>query len=99
MMIPQPLGGTMETIARPWLNQTRTGAEHRDRQSHRGQWHHSETLARATPDGYTRLTSASLANNDFVHKKPDNFRRFLPVTLVTILPGYPSPQSAFANAE
>ena len=51
----------------------------------------AETLARANPDGYTLLyTSASLANNQLVMKKPsfDTLRDFAPVTQVNSLPGY-----------
>jgi tripartite-type tricarboxylate transporter receptor subunit TctC len=50
-----------------------------------------ETLARAAPDGYTLLyTSASLANNELVQKKPPFhvLKDFTPVTLVNTLPGY-----------
>jgi len=50
-----------------------------------------EMLARAAPDGYTLLyTSASLANNQLVMKKPpfDVLKDFAPVTLANTLPGY-----------
>jgi tripartite-type tricarboxylate transporter receptor subunit TctC len=94
MLIPQPAGGTMDTVARmvaheitPVLGQNividnRTGANGIIA---------GETLARAAPDGYTLLyTSASLANNQLVHKKLpfDALRDFAPVTQVTTLPGY-----------
>jgi tripartite-type tricarboxylate transporter receptor subunit TctC len=50
-----------------------------------------ETLARSAPDGYTLLyTSASLANNQLVLKKPtfDVLKDFAPITLANTLPGY-----------
>lgn len=94
MLIPQPPGGTMETIARgvayqmtPLLGQNividnRAGANGIIA---------GELLARALPDGYTLLyTSASLANNHLAHKKLsfDPLRDFAPVTQLTVLPGY-----------
>lgn len=94
MMIPQPPGGTMDTLARALsiplvqaLGQNividnRTGANGIIA---------GETLAKATPDGYTLLyTSASLANNQLVLKKPpfDVLKDFAPVTLANTLPGY-----------
>jgi tripartite-type tricarboxylate transporter receptor subunit TctC len=94
MMIPQPPGGTMETIARLVAEPvTRALGQNIviDNRTGANGIIAAETLAKAAPDGYTLLyTSASLANNDFVHKKLSyNFRRdFAPVTLVTILPGY-----------
>ena len=50
-----------------------------------------ELTARAVPDGYTLLyTSASLANNQLVLRKPpfDALTDLAPVTQVTSLPGY-----------
>jgi tripartite-type tricarboxylate transporter receptor subunit TctC len=94
MMIPQPPGGTMETIGRMVAEPVARALGQNvviDNRTGANGIIAAETLARATPDGYTLLyTSASLANNDFVHKKlPYNFRRdFAPVTQVTTLPGY-----------
>jgi len=94
MMIPQPPGGTMETIGRLVAEPVARALGQNiviDNRTGANGIIAAETLARATPDGYTLLyTSASLANNDFVHKKlPYNFRRdFAPVTQVTTLPGY-----------
>jgi tripartite-type tricarboxylate transporter receptor subunit TctC len=94
MMIPQPAGGTMDTIARAVSNvmvesirvniviDNRTGANGIIA---------GETLARSAPDGYTLLyTSASLANNELVSRKPPFhvLKDFAPVTQVTTLPGY-----------
>ncbi len=94
MMIPQPAGGTMDTIARAVSNvmvesirvniviDNRTGANGIIA---------GETLARSAPDGYTLLyTSASLANNELVTRKPPFhvLKDFEPVTQVTTLPGY-----------
>ena len=94
MMIPQPPGGTMETIGRLVAEPVARALGQNiviDNRTGANGIIAAETLARATPDGYTLLyTSASLANNDFVHKKlPYNFRRdFASVTQVTTLPGY-----------
>jgi len=94
MMIPQPPGGTQETIARkvsePVVRRLGQNIVIDNRTGANGIIA-AETLAKAAPDGYTLLyTSASLANNQFVHRKlPYDFQRdFAPVTLVTILPGY-----------
>jgi tripartite-type tricarboxylate transporter receptor subunit TctC len=94
MLIPQPAGGTMDTIARmvsheitPVLGQNIVI----DNRSGANGIIAGETLARAAPDGYTLLyTSASLANNQLVHKKLpfDALKDFAPVTQVTTLPGY-----------
>jgi tripartite-type tricarboxylate transporter receptor subunit TctC len=94
MVIPQPPGGTMETIARLVAEPVSRALGQNivvDNRTGANGIVAAEMLAKAAPDGYTLLyTSASLANNDFVHRKlPYNFRRdFAPVTQVTTLPGY-----------
>jgi len=94
MLIPQPAGGTMDTLARMVSNQLVPVFEQNiviDNRSGANGIIAGETLARAVPDGYTLLyTSASLANNQLVHKKLpfDALRDFAPVTQVTTLPGY-----------
>jgi tripartite-type tricarboxylate transporter receptor subunit TctC len=94
MLIPQPAGGTMDTIARmvaieitPVMGQNIVI----DNRSGANGIIAGDTLARAAPDGHTLLyTSASLANNQLVHKKLpyDALTDFAPVTQVTTLPGY-----------
>jgi len=94
MMIPQPPGGTMDTIARAVSEYIVRGLGQNiviDNRSGANGIIAGETLAKAAPDGYTLLyTSASLANNQLVHKKLpfDVMRDFAPVTMVTSLPGY-----------
>jgi tripartite-type tricarboxylate transporter receptor subunit TctC len=94
MMIPQPPGGTMETIGRLVAEPVARALGQNiviDNRTGANGIIAAETLAKAAPDGYTLLyTSASLANNDFVHRKlPYKFRGdFAPVTQVTTLPGY-----------
>ena len=94
MMIPQPAGGTMDTIARALSNDLVRGLGQNiviDNRSGANGIIAGETLARAVPDGHTLLyTSASLVNNQLVHKKLpfDATRDFAPVTQVTSLPGY-----------
>ena len=94
MLIPQPAGGTMDTIARMVSNQLVPVFGQNiviDNRSGANGIIAGETLARAVPDGYTLLyTSASLANNQLVHKKLpfDALRDFAPITQVTALPGY-----------
>jgi len=94
MMIPQPPGGTMDTMARaladPLARQLGQNIVIDNRSGANGIIA-GETLARSAPDGYTLLyTSASLANNQLVHKKPpfDVLKDFAPVTLANTLPGY-----------
>ena len=94
MMIPQPPGGTMDTMARaladPLVRELGQNLVMDNRSGANGIIA-GETLARAAPDGYTLLyTSASLANNQLVHKKPpfDVLKDFAPVTLANTLPGY-----------
>jgi len=94
MMIPQPPGGTMDTMARalaePLVRELGQNIVIDNRSGANGIIA-GETLARAAPDGYTLLyTSASLANNQLVMKKPpfDVLKDFAPVTLANTLPGY-----------
>ncbi len=94
MLIPQPPGGTMDTMARalsdPLVRELGQNIVIDNRSGANGIIA-GETLARAAPDGYTLLyTSASLANNQLVHKKAtfDVLKDFAPVTLANTLPGY-----------
>lgn len=94
MMIPQPPGGTMDTMARALSDPLAREFGQNiviDNRSGANGIIAGETLARAAPDGYTLLyTSASLANNQLVLKKPtfDVLKDFAPVTLANTLPGY-----------
>lgn len=94
LLIPQPPGGTMDTLARATTNQMAESFGQNvviDNRSGANGIIAGETLARAAPDGYTLLyTSASLANNQLVMKKPpfDVLKDFAPVTLANTLPGY-----------
>jgi tripartite-type tricarboxylate transporter receptor subunit TctC len=94
LMIPQPAGGTMDTLARATTGQMVESLGQSiviDNRSGANGIIAGETLARAAPDGYTLLyTSASLANNQLVHKKApfDVLKDFAPVTLANTLPGY-----------
>jgi tripartite-type tricarboxylate transporter receptor subunit TctC len=94
LLIPQPAGGTMDTVARAVADPVSRALGQNiiiDNRSGANGIIAGETLARAVPDGYTLLyTSASLANNQLVYKKLsfDVTRDFAPVTLVASLPGY-----------
>ena len=94
VLLPQPPGGTMETVARELADYLVRGLGQNiviDNRSGANGIIAAETLARANPDGYTLLyTSASLVNNQLVMKKPsfDTLRDFAPVTQVNRLPGY-----------
>ncbi|MCC7485382.1 MAG: tripartite tricarboxylate transporter substrate binding protein [Burkholderiales bacterium] len=94
MLIPQPAGGTMDTIARALADPMARSLGQNiiiDNRSGANGIIAGETLARAAPDGYTLLyTSASLVNNELVQKKKpfETLRDFAPVTLVNRLPGY-----------
>ncbi len=94
LMIPQPPGGTMDTLARATTHQMVESFGQNiviDNRSGANGIIAGETLARAAPDGYTLLyTSASLANNQLVIRNPpfDVLKDFAPVTLANTLPGY-----------
>ena len=94
MMIPQPPGGTMDTMARALAEPLAREFGQNiviDNRSGANGIIAGEMLVRAAPDGYTLLyTSASLANNQLVMKKPpfDVLKDFAPVTLANTLPGY-----------
>ena len=94
MLLPQPPGGTMETIGRALSQQVAQAWGQPiviDNRSGANGIIAGELTARAVPDGYTLLyTSASLANNQLVHKKPpfDALKDLAPITQVTTLPGY-----------
>src|SRR5688572_24690007 len=94
MLIPQPAGGTMDTVARAVSDPVSRALGQNiiiDNRSGANGIIAGETLARAVPDGHTLLyTSASLANNQLVYKKIpfDVTRDFAPVTMVASLPGY-----------
>ena len=94
MLIPQPPGGTMDTMARAISDPLTRAFGYNiiiDNRSGANGIIAGETLARAAPDGHTLLyTSASLVNNELVHKKLpfEVMRDMAPVTLVNTLPGY-----------
>src|SRR5688572_7160713 len=94
MLIPQPAGGTMDTVARAVSDPVSRALGQNiiiDNRSGANGIIAGETLARAVPDGYTLLyTSASLANNELVTRKPpfQVLKDFAPVSLVNTLPGY-----------
>lgn len=94
MLLPQPPGGTMETVARALSQQVAQAWGQTiviDNRSGANGIIAGDLTARAPRDGYTLLyTSASLVNNQLVHKKLpfDALKDFAPVTQVTTLPGY-----------
>ncbi|MES2565143.1 MAG: tripartite tricarboxylate transporter substrate-binding protein [Pseudomonadota bacterium] len=94
MLLPQPPGGTMETVGRAvsqLVSQAWGQSIVIDNRSGANGIIAGELTVRALPDGYTLLyTSASLANNQLVHLKPsfDALKDLAPVTQVTTLPGY-----------
>lgn len=94
MLLPQPPGGTMETVGRAvsqLVSQAWSQSIVIDNRSGANGIIAGELTVRALPDGYTLLyTSASLANNQLVHLKPafDALKDLAPVTQVTTLPGY-----------
>lgn len=94
MLLPQPPGGTMETVGR-MLSQQVAGVFGQsiviDNRSGANGIIAGELTAKAVPDGYTLLyTSASIVNNQLVHKKLpfDVLKDLEPVSQVTTLPGY-----------
>ena len=89
MMIPQPPGGTMDTMARaladPLVRELGQNIVMDNRSGANGIIA-GETLARAAPDGYTLLyTSASLANNQLVIRKPPLVTTHAPGVLMVSL--------------
>ena len=94
MFLPQPPGGTMETVGRAvsqLVSQSWGQNIVIDNRSGANGIIAGELTVRALPDGYTLLyTSASLANNQLVHRKPpfDALKDLAPVTQVNTLPGY-----------
>ena len=94
MVVPQPAGGTMDTVMRALGDQLSRQMGQQFVIDNRGGANGiiaGEIVARAPPDGYTLIyTSNSLANNQLVYEKPpfDVLRDFAPVTLVVKSQGY-----------
>jgi tripartite-type tricarboxylate transporter receptor subunit TctC len=94
MLIPQPPGGTMDTIARQLIDVMVPALGQNvviDNRSGANGVIAAGMLAGATPDGYTLLyTSASLANNELARTNlpVQILRDFAPITRATSLPGY-----------
>jgi tripartite-type tricarboxylate transporter receptor subunit TctC len=94
MVIPQPAGGTMDTVMRALGDQLSRQMGQQFVIDNRGGANGiiaGEIVVKAPPDGYTMIyTSNSLANNQLVHEKPpfDVLRDFAPVTLVVKSQGY-----------
>ncbi len=94
MVVPQPAGGTMDTIMRALGEQLSRQMGQQFVVDNRGGANGiiaGEIVAKAPPDGYTLIyTSNSLANNQLVHEKPpfDVLRDFAPVTQVVKSQGY-----------
>jgi tripartite-type tricarboxylate transporter receptor subunit TctC len=106
MLLPQPPGGTMETVGRMLSQQVVASWGQGiviDNRAGANGIIAGELTVRAIPDGYTLLyTSASIVNNQLVHKKPsfDALKDLEPVSQVTTLPGYlvlVNPQLAAKN--
>ena len=94
LLLPQPPGGTMETVGR-MLSQQVSAAMGQpiviDNRSGANGIIAGELTAKALPDGYTVLyTSASIVNNQLVHKKLpfDALKDLEPISQLTTLPGY-----------
>ena len=94
MVVPQPAGGTMDTVMRALGEQLSRQMGQQFVIDNRGGANGiiaGEIVAKAVPDGYTMIyTSNSLANNQLVIEKPpfDIMRDFLPVTQVVRSGGY-----------
>lgn len=94
MLLPQPPGGTMETVGRMLSQQVVASWGQGiviDNRAGANGIIAGELTVRAIPDGYTLLyTSASIVNNQLVHKKLsyEILKDLEPVSQVTTLPGY-----------
>ncbi len=94
MVVPQPAGGTMDTVMRALGEQLSRQMGQQFVIDNRGGANGliaGELVAKAPPDGYTMIyTSNSLANNQLVMEKPpfDIQRDYVPVTLVVRSGGY-----------
>ncbi len=94
MVVPQPPGGTMDTVMRALGEQLSRQLGQQFVIDNRGGANGviaGEIVAKAPPDGYTMIyTSNSLANNQLVMEKPpfDVLRDFTPVTQVVKMQGY-----------
>ena len=94
MVVPQPAGGTMDTVMRALGEQLSRQMGQQFVIDNRGGANGiiaGEIVAKAPPDGYTLIyTSNSLANNQLVHEKPpfDVLRDLMPVTQVVRSRGY-----------
>ncbi len=94
MVVPQPAGGTMDTVMRALGEQLSRQMGQQFVIDNRGGANGiigGEIVAKSAPDGYTMIyTSNSLANNQLVMEKPpfDILRDYVPVTLVVRSGGY-----------
>jgi tripartite-type tricarboxylate transporter receptor subunit TctC len=94
IVVPQPPGGSQDTNVRVLSEYLVRSLGQNIVIENRGGANGiiaGETVAKASPDGYTLIyTSNSFANNQLAHKKPpfDVLRDFAPVTTVAKLPGY-----------
>ena len=94
MVVPQPAGGTMDTVMRALGEQLSRQMGQQFVIDNRGGANGviaGELVAKSAPDGYTMIyTSNSLANNQLVMEKPpfDILRDYAPVTLVVRSGGY-----------
>jgi tripartite-type tricarboxylate transporter receptor subunit TctC len=94
MVVPQPAGGTMDTVMRALGEQLSRQMGQQFVIDNRGGANGliaGELVAKSAPDGYTMIyTSNSLANNQLVMEKPpfDILKDYVPVTLVVRSGGY-----------